>query len=131
MRLKGYSLDANRLNAAETVLGLWKFREEFMFCCPLPTFSPGYVLSLCVCVRVIDSIWCCGAECVVLLSMRGHPSFSVIHEQPVLEVLSAGYNRAYLYFGLVDHTTSSITVSALIEFVYLVDISVLGKYDFH
>lgn len=86
---------------------------------------------VCVCVRVIDSVWCCGAECVVLLSMRGHPSFSVIHEQPVLEVLSAGYNRAYLYFGLVDHTTSSITVSALIEFVYLVDISVLGKYDFH
>lgn len=49
----------------------------------------------------------------------------------MLEVLSAGYNRAYLYFGLVDHTTSSITVSALIEFVYRVDISMLGKYDFH
>ncbi len=48
---------------------------------------------------------------------------SVIH---VLEVLSAGYNRAYLYFSLVDHTMSSITGSALnpalIEFVYCVDI---------
>jgi len=49
----------------------------------------------------------------------------------VLEVLSAGYNRAYLYFGLVDRTTSSITVSALIKFVCRADISVLGKYDFH
>ncbi len=76
-------------------------------------------------MSVIDSVWCCGAmcECVVLLSMRGHLSFCVIH---VLEVLSAGYNRAYLYFSLVDHTMSSITGSALnpalIEFVYCVDI---------
>lgn len=49
----------------------------------------------------------------------------------MLEVFSAGYNGAYLYFGLVDHTTSSITESALlIEFVYRVDIFNAGKISF-
>lgn len=88
----------------------------------------------CVCDWRCMVLWCCVRVCGITQRAWASVLQCYTWAAHVLEVLSAGYNRAYLYFGLVDHTMSSITVSALkpavIEFVYSVDIFSGGKIWF-